>query len=219
MSLLLAAGSGGGGALSGSVAGTSAVTGTLTGLGALTGTAAGTSTVTGVLVGLAQITGSAAGTSTVTGTLSGLGALTGSAAGTSTVTGTLTAAGGGGALTGQVDATATVTGTLTDTGPAWPHWFLLNQGKRFPKVDEEEVEDLSERLQEAAAEASQEGLDDSALLDALHRLEWLSMRTVREVEVRRAEEAARRVLRNAEIRLARAREAAEDDEDLLLMAF
>ena len=81
--------------ISGSTAGTSTVTGSLSGSGSLAGSSAGTSTAVGVLIAYAQISGQADGIADVSATITGTGELRGGADGLATVTGTITDAGGG----------------------------------------------------------------------------------------------------------------------------
>jgi len=59
--------------ISGSTAGTSTVTGSLSGSGSLAGSSAGTSTAVGVLIAYVQISGQADGLATVTGTITDAG--------------------------------------------------------------------------------------------------------------------------------------------------
>jgi hypothetical protein len=101
------------GAIAGTAAGTSTVAGALTGTGTIAGASAGTSTVAGVLTGTGAIAGVSAGTSTVAGALTGTGSVAGVSAGTSTVSGTLT---GAGVVAGSAAGTSTVTGTLSSAG-------------------------------------------------------------------------------------------------------
>jgi hypothetical protein len=78
-----------GGEISGTSAGTSTVSGTLTGTGALSGTSAGAGSATGTAAATGAMSGTAAGAATAVGTLVGAGAMSGTAGGSTFVQGRL----------------------------------------------------------------------------------------------------------------------------------
>lgn len=110
----------GSGSLSGSISGTSTVSGTLNGSGALAGAISGTSTVTGSLNGVGSLVGTVNGLSDVLGTLIGVGYISVTISGEATVTGTLINAGSTIDISGTANGTSSVTGILINATPEPP---------------------------------------------------------------------------------------------------
>lgn len=100
-------------AATGTSAGATSVSGTLTAVGSLTATSAGATSASGTLTAKGAITATSAGATAASGTLTAKGSLTATSAGATAASGTLT---GAAALTASTTGATSVSGTLTASG-------------------------------------------------------------------------------------------------------